>query len=452
MCPLIIIHGWSDEDQSFLPLARALEQRTGRPVESLWLGNYVSLDDDILMSDLVAGLSRAWRKAKLPETPGSVDVIVHSTGGLVIRDWMATRYSERKRKPPVRNLVMLAPANTGSPLAHKGRAFYGRVMKGFSSRKRFHTGTQILKALEMASPYSTGLAVRDRFMQSPFRPGGVRATTIVGNTGYSGISSLANEDGSDGTVYVATANPDCARLTINFPANMGKAKASAIQSAKGGETAFLVLDDHNHSTVALKEATHPGNEELLADITRALEIPNAGEYRDWVADCRQRTAAVMEKHAGKRDTHKHGFQNTVIRLRDDQGNDVPDYVVEFYGDAASDADDLATEFNRRVLTKVHAYKDNSAIRSFMINCTELHRLFTAKGHSLRISLSALPDINDPKNVVGYQSFETDDIDCLTLGPEKLKAMFVENRTLFVEITLARVRKDGVFGLERVDSY
>jgi len=47
MKPLVIIHGWSDEADSFLPLARAIEQRTGRPVESLWLGHYVSLDDDI---------------------------------------------------------------------------------------------------------------------------------------------------------------------------------------------------------------------------------------------------------------------------------------------------------------------------------------------------------------------------------------------------------------------
>jgi len=226
MRPLIIIHGWSDEGESFLPLARALEQRTGRPVESLWLGHYVSLDDDIRMSDVVHGLTRAWRAAKLPDTAGATDVIVHSTGGLVIRDWIATRYTGRKRKPPVRNLVMLAPANTGSPLAHKGRAFYGRVMKGFTSRKRFQTGTQILKALEMASPYTTELAARDRFAANPYRPGAVRATTIVGNTGYGGISSLANEDGSDGTVYVATANPDCARLTVQFPANMGKAKSS----------------------------------------------------------------------------------------------------------------------------------------------------------------------------------------------------------------------------------
>jgi hypothetical protein len=47
----------------------------------------------------------------------------------------------------------------------------------------------------------------------------------------------------------------------------------------------------------------------------------------------------------------------------------------------------------------------------------------------------MPDINDPKNVAGYQSFEMDDIDCLAL-----EAMFVANRTLFVDITLARAKE------------
>jgi hypothetical protein len=64
----------------------------------------------------------------------------------------------------------------------------------------------------------------------------------------------------------------------------------------------------------------------------------------------------------------------------------------------------------------------------------------------------MPDINDPRNVVGYQSFDVDDIDCLVLGPEALEEMFVANRTLFVEITLERVRKDEVFELRRLNSY
>lgn len=452
MRPLIILHGWSDEDVSFMPLADAIERITGRMAEHLWLGNYVSLDDDVQMSDLVDGMNRAWKDAGLPTRPRATDVIVHSTGGLVIRDWIATEFTEQGRMPPIRNLVMLAPANQGSPLAHKGRAFYGRVLKGFTSRKRFQTGAQILKALEIASPYTHELARRDRFGTSPFRPGGLRATVIVGNTGYSGISSLANEDGSDGTVYVCTAQLDCAWMSVNFPSLPDKPHVSAVHSTKD-ETAFLVVDGHNHSTVALKDSGHPGNDALLQQIKFAIEIPNAKAYRRWIKDCRQATAKVMQKHNTDRDTYKHGYQNTVIRVRDHAGFDVTDYVVEFYRDAASgDRDRFATEFNRRVLTKVHAYKDNSALRSFLINCTELHRLLTEEGHYLRISLSALPDFNDDKNMVGYRSFEDEDIDCLRLNQKELKAIFVPNRTLFIDIMLTRERKREVFALKRMDGY
>ena len=75
---------------------------------------------------------------------------------------------------------MLAPANFGSPLAHKGRALLGRAIKGFGSG--FETGTHILRSLEMASPYTWELAERDRFGANVFSRDGVRCTVIVGNS------------------------------------------------------------------------------------------------------------------------------------------------------------------------------------------------------------------------------------------------------------------------------
>ncbi len=77
MRPLLIIHGWSDEADSFLALAKALELASEREVMSLFLGNYVSLDDDVQMSDLVRGLSRAWAQQGLPSTPRALDVGRH---------------------------------------------------------------------------------------------------------------------------------------------------------------------------------------------------------------------------------------------------------------------------------------------------------------------------------------------------------------------------------------
>lgn len=446
MKPLLIIHGWSDDASSFLPLADALTG-AGRDVESLYLGDYVSLDDDVRMRDLVEGLSRAWRHRQLPDAPKSVDVIVHSTGGLIIRDWMDTEYVSKGLKPPVHNLVMLAPANFGSPLAHKGRALYGRVIKGFNSLKPLQTGTHILKALEMASPYSWNLAERDRFASNAMSASGVRTTVIVGNTGFRGISSLANESGSDGTVYVATANLNCASVQIHFPQGDRKPKVTAIRESRG-ETAFLVKDGFDHSSIALKDPKHPGNAELLGNIAEALAITNATDFARWVTHCQQQTDTVTAQNANNRDEHKHGFQNTVFRVRDNFGFHVCDYVVEFYHDADAEQDRLAELFNKKAVEKVHAYKDDAALRSFMIDCSELCRIIDKQDELLRISLSALPDLNIEQNMAGYCSFGNDDIGEMELDAAMIRQFFIPNRTLFVDLTLTRLQKDELFRINK----
>lgn len=449
MKPLVIIHGWSDDCTSFLPLANAIEAVAGRPVEKLFLGNYVSLDDDVQMKDLVRALTNAWKKEKLPTTPGSVDVIIHSTGGLVVRDWMHTCYTSQNIKPPISNLVMLAPANFGSPLAHKGRAVYGRVLKGFNSTKRFQTGTHILKALEMASPYSWDLARRDRFESNALNATGVRTTVIVGNSGYGGVSSLANEPGSDGTVYVSTANLNCAHVEIHFPAGDRVPRLKSIRTSKG-ETAFLVMDGFDHSSIALKDGGHKGNSQLIGNIITALSIGNAAQFKDWITHCQEQTVAVLKANESSTDDYRHGFQNTVFRVKDDHGFHVLDYVIEFYHDVERGfADTLAALFNKKAVSKVHAYGDNSAYRSFMINCTALYKIIKKEKEALRISLSAMPDLNDENTLVGYRSFGNNDIGQVDLKPAVISEFFTPNRTLFVDITLTREQKDELFWIRNV---
>ncbi len=451
MKPLLIIHGWSDEASSFIGLAEAIENTSSRQVSSLFLGNYVSLDDDVQMQDLVKGLARAWKEQGLPTSPKSIDVIIHSTGGLIVRDWMQSIYTRHHLRPPINNLLMLAPANFGSPLAHKGRAIYGRVIKGFNSNKRFQTGSHILNALEMGSPYSWELAQRDRFVDNPMHTSGVRTTVIVGNSGYSGISSLANELGSDGTVYAATANLNCAAIEISFPAGDRKPRVSRLKKSKG-DTAFLVMDNFDHSSIAYKDDKHKDNEALLGFMLKALAIENTIDFKQWIKDCESHTRSVMAQYDNARDAHKHGFQNTVFRVRDDHDFDVHDYVIEFYNDASKASNDkLAEQFNKKAVVKVHAYKGNASFRSFMIDCSALYRVLHKQAKTLNISLSAMPDLNDSRNLVGYRSFENDDIGQLALSMKQAQTFFEANRTLFVDIRLCREQKDELFWIKNLDA-
>lgn len=443
MTPIVIIHGWSDHSSSFEKLAKRLKKETNRMVEELWLADYVSLDDDVTMKDIIIAMQSAWDLSGLPTKPNCVDVIVHSTGGLVIRDWMSTYWPDGQ-KPPVRNLVMLAPANFGSPLAHKGRSILGRVAKGWGADKTFQTGDHILKALEMASPYSWQLAKNDRFGLNAFNQGGVRCTVIVGNSGYTGISSLANEDGSDGTVYVSTANMNCAQINLNVTRDSGNFTATAMKLSSG-KTAFLILDGFDHGEITGRK-TLP--QKLLNPILQALNVTKTN-FPKWCKQCETDCEQIRIKYSKTKDPEHHAFQNTVFRVNDDAGAPVTDYVLEFYGKFTDLKDKWASIFNKHIARKKHAYKDDNSIRSFMIDTTSMNQLIDKIDESLMFSLSALPDVTEDKNLVGYKSFGANDIEMFELKQPDINKYFSPDRTLFVNITLPRYQKDALFELKNI---
>lgn len=106
---IVILHGWSDDYKSFKSLGKFLADQGLSDVTDLHLGNYISMDDDVTYDDIIAAMEKAWKKRGLPNDPRSVDVIVHSTGGLVIRDWM-TRFRTPENNPIRRLLFLMSSA------------------------------------------------------------------------------------------------------------------------------------------------------------------------------------------------------------------------------------------------------------------------------------------------------------------------------------------------------
>jgi triacylglycerol esterase/lipase EstA (alpha/beta hydrolase family) len=88
---VLIIHGWSDDAESFRPLKEWLVTQ-GRPSTDVFLGNYQSMQDDVRFDDLAEGLQARLdylvKAGKISLDPFSLDVIVHSTGGPVVRHWL----------------------------------------------------------------------------------------------------------------------------------------------------------------------------------------------------------------------------------------------------------------------------------------------------------------------------------------------------------------------------
>ena len=445
---LIIIHGWSDNAASFTTLAKRLARPEpdgiGADIRQINLGDYVSLDDQVGFDDLVEAMQKAWQDQSLPTLPRQVDVIVHSTGGLVIRHWLSRYYSPDTT--PIKRLLMLAPANFGSPLAHTGRSMMGRAIKGWKGTRLFETGTRILKGLEIASPYSWQLAEKDLLCdQSFYGPGRILCTVLVGNTGYTGISALANRPGTDGTVRVSSANLNATSMELDFTDPLASITPQNIRQQNA--TAFGIADREDHSSIAAK-AGGPHRKETWELIRTALQIDDAG-FPSWQQQLAQHSQSVTLKAEKRRGLHTNSYMNAVIRVVDNYGAGVSDYVIELYAN-----DDMGQRNRNRTqrlqelaINDVHAWSDDKSYRSFLINCTELYKILGRAEDRLHISITASPELRS--GLVGYNTYTDEDIGSLTLDQQQLKALFQPHRTLLLTIRLKRYQRDGVFRFKLV---
>jgi pimeloyl-ACP methyl ester carboxylesterase len=435
--PIVLIHGWSDSSRSFKRLQQTLRSQLGVDTHVISLADWISMHDDVSYPDLGRAMEAAWRKYGLPTAPRAVDLIVHSTGALVTREWMTAFYAPTT--VPVHRLLMLAPANFGSQLAHKGQAFIGRVVKGW--KNGFRTGEKILRGLELASPYTWQLAERDLFgAERWYGRDRILATVLIGNSGYSGISSIANEAGSDGTVRLSTGNLLAAELTLDL--SDPTATPTVASRTANAAVAFGVLDRENHSTIALKD-TGPANPATTELILAALQVQDA-DYpaADGAAFAWQ---ARLDARAWPAASSNRQFQNTVVHLCDDLGHDVGDFFFEFYREPEKKDARFESRFYREVVTKVHPYERNIAYRSLYLDIDALKKLQAEMPMDpLYISVAAAPEYAPPRTPVGYRSLRSAEIGQLSIPAARMTAFFAPHRTLFVRIRIARAVAESVF--------
>ncbi|MFQ5765002.1 MAG: esterase/lipase family protein [Rhodospirillales bacterium] len=472
-----ILHGWSDTSTSFKPLAKFLGAK-GYKTVPLWLGDYISMDDDVKIEDVTHRMEAVVRDllaaGKLSDP---FDLIVHSTGGLVARHWIARYYVEQKRGCPVRRLIMLAPANFGSRLATTGKSMLGRVFKG--AKNFFQTGTEMLNALELASPFQWDLSQRDLFVPDDVataraaygtRRGQVMPFVIVGSHPYpSGVRRLVNENGSDGTVRVSGANLNAHGLTVDFSANAGKPRITQWARRHGDlEFPFAALPDRDHGTV-----TTPGKRgirvlpefqaRLGALILKALECPDGTRYRTMAAEWRkisEETASLaMDDDArasvflGDRKVdpeYFHQYAQINVRVVDNQGAEVPDFFLEFFGPRTGWQRD-ALYFHEQVLEHVHPNSQGAATRCFFIDRTDLLHGFydkipASKEKLLRATVSVAPV---GRNVSYFDSTQQRAGGTVTVHTLDERARWLKrNSTHFVKLIIPRVSVDKVFRLTR----
>ncbi len=438
--PIVIIHGWSDKSKSFEPLADFLRDQLETEVTTLDLAEWVSLDDEITFTDLRHAMERAWKQHPRLQGVRGARVISHSTGAPVVRDWMTHFYTPET--VPISRHIMLGPANFGSQLAHKGRAWYGRVYRGW--RTGFQTGGHLLRGLEIASSYTSDLAGRDLFGSKYwYGPGGVLACVFVGNSGYGGARAVTDEVGGDGTVRISTANLRAARLSLRFPE--GESPGFEIESAKGIQSiGFGIAVGDNHGTITFGKKNggehRPVDPGLPKRILRALTV-SAEKWSDFVAELNAPDVRPMA--AVGDDPYFHEYQNTVINVRDDLGNPVEEYLLEFRRGRRSRfrASEFSGRVQREVVRHVHNFSGDSSQRSFYIDVTRLRQVAGDEGFA--IEMDALPRFKENRSAVGYGEPVSVELDA-----SQVEIAFQPNRTLLVDIEIPRQVGERAFRFRR----
>ena len=211
MEPVVLIHGYGSEHRKgtspgsvasiYGNLPDWLKRTYGDgAVVEVDVGRYITLDD------ISRGLDQVLRNDFAHLLESGFHVIVHSTGALVVRNWI---HKFSPRPSPIRNLIHMAGANFGSGWAHIGK---GQLAKwGQEVFRGAERGVHVLNALELGS--SETLDLHLYFLE----PGNDLARiyevfeyVIVGSQASTSWLPIpiryAKEDGSDGVVRVSAGN------------------------------------------------------------------------------------------------------------------------------------------------------------------------------------------------------------------------------------------------------
>lgn len=353
--PTVLLHGYSDRGESFETWGERLEE-IGRDPRSLHLGSYISLSNEITIRDLAEGLDRALRiEADLgPDQP--FDAIVHSTGGLVIREWLAT-YAHRRGR--VKHIINLAPATFGSPMAAKGRSVLGAIFKGERDLGPdfMEAGDRVLSGLELGSSYTWDLAHKDLLAESPFygpNPDNPYPFVFVGLKDYGWLKRIATERGTDGTVRWSGVSYNCRKMVIDLTRDPARGQEDRIVPLpwQNAEVPLVLMPQHDHGSILRNP-----DDSLVNMVAEALAVDAPAAYEQWSRSYASTTPDRLEKLSVDK------WQQFVIRAVDERGDPITDYYVEIC--------QVGRDGKFHVLENyqpyVHAFAEDTSYRCFQVN-------------------------------------------------------------------------------------
>jgi pimeloyl-ACP methyl ester carboxylesterase len=340
--PVILVHGYGGDESGFARIREALAG-AGHARDDLHTVRYVSLSDEVSVRRLADAFELAVRDRLRDNT---FDVVVYSTGALIVREWLRRTPGAARR---LRNLVALAPANFGSPSAPLGRSLPAKAARAVSllrsgdggefltpwSEDFLEVGERLLRDLELASPITWELTrdelEQERWGRGDGSDGAPTVFTICGLDEYDERTMQRRRPGpgTDGTVRLSGVGTDADLLELDLRPEPGDGERVRFVAAPARMARPLFVIGLNHLTV--QEGPADEGDELgeqgfsvaVDRVARALEVDSPSRYAEWALDA----AATGEDQIDR--SHRFRWQQFLVRVIDETGRPLEvDWTLE----------------------------------------------------------------------------------------------------------------------------
>lgn len=433
--PLVLLHGYHSEGQTF-DTWRTILQNKGFNVQDIFIGNYVTENNEINVDDIAEGFDRALRSRGIATAPDKpFDVIVHSTGMLVLRSWL-TAQGATSRQSLLKHLVAMAPATNGSPVAPKGRSLLGRVFFGKHELGPdfLNSGNLVLDNLELASEYTWDLAHKDLFGEKCFydnSPNTPYVFTFDGTSDLGAFSKIIDDKdqlGADGIVRWAGASLNSRKITLDFtrtPENKDRLSWTGWTNVL---LRLIPIAGVNHTQIL----SNPPDG--LPDLVEAaLKVASSDDLTSFY----QRAAATPVVQRGQAVIDARPWQQFIVRAVDERGNGIDDYSIEVLLRDPNNRETTVSEFEKYV----HPYSLDNSFRSFHV---DLKAAQTADFMNPQNKIVVRFRASSGTDIIRYQGFgdssSTDqyvDLDITSNVRNNDKQLFFASTTTFMEVRLNR---------------
>ena len=482
MEPILLIHGYSTEgkdktvEKIYGTLPAELRKLFGsNNVRELNLSRWISLNDGIRLDDVSFAMNIALNEEYPHLLESGFHVIIHSTGALVVRNWIK-KFSP---KPcPIKNLVHLAGANFGSGLAHVGQGQLSRWKNTLTQGTG--VGTRVLHELEFGSWKTLDLHLH--FLKQGndiYNDYQVQEFCIIGSQtlGFLRLVPIryVKEDSSDNTVRTSASNlnfnyipvkpnPKAYKLSVrwlkvltrkrlenkeisdmyyDYDLSFLSSKRPAIPFAVAYETAHFGDDIGIVSGKKNRTSVMPLIRAALNTPYRVSAYQKAVERFNNVKDKTLERAAKLENKITEwnKQSQYEGHSQLIFRIRDQFGNGVEHFDVTF----KSSRTDRNQKRLERMIEDRHANTQDHGTITFYLRTVN----FNKRNKSWRDLLSNIAPCDI--EITGTEP-ESDDIAYvplnIRLNSEEVKTIVENFKTTIIDITLVRLPSNKVFEIKK----